>query len=114
MLVVIAFLLVAVSSVEASETNLPKCRPDIEPTKRVAPITPADMRVATSAEEARFVGWVVVEFTILETGRTYDRVVVESNATIFHRSAKRAISEYRYGPQEHACIHRERVTYRIK
>ena len=110
----IALLLSAIGTLEAEETDLPKCRSDIEPTVRVAPIYPADIRVATNAEETRFVGWVVVEFTILETGRTDDRVVVESNSTIFHRSAKRAISEYRYGPQENACIHRERVTYRIK
>jgi len=113
-LVAIAVMLFAVSIVGASETVLPKCQQDIEPTVRVAPIYPADIRIAASEEEARHVRWVVVEFTILETGRTADLLVVESNSVLFHRSAKRAISEYHYGPQESACIHRDRVTYLVK
>ena len=111
---VIAILLPAIGIAEAGESELPRCRTDIEPTLRVTPIYPTDVRVATDANEVRVVGWVVVEFTILETGRTDNRVVVESNSMIFHHSAKQAISKYRYSPQENACVHRVRMTYQIE
>ena len=73
---------------EASESRL------AIPLLRQAPDYPQRLR-ARGIE-----GWVVVSFTITETGATTDAVVLESSPPgVFDAAALRAIARYKYHPQ---------------
>jgi bla regulator protein blaR1 len=63
------------------------------PIVRVAP------RYPVQAAEQRLEGWVIVEFTVTETGQVDDVVIVESTDPVFHQSAIDAASRFRYQPR---------------
>jgi protein TonB len=63
------------------------------PIVKVAPVYPA--RAASRGLE----GYVIVEFTVTETGATRDITVVESSSTLFDRAAVDAASKFKYKPR---------------
>lgn len=65
------------------------------PLVRVLPIYPAQ------ALQRRLEGWVIVEFTIAETGAVTDARAVESSNPIFEAAAVRAAEKFKYRPRIH-------------
>ncbi len=67
---------------------------DIRPLVKVAPVYPA------GAARDRIEGWVLVEFTVDESGATRDARVVESDpVAVFDQAALDAVRRYRYEPR---------------
>lgn len=66
---------------------------DIQPIVRIPPQYP------NSAAERGTEGWVLVEFTVTETGSVVDPVVVDADPpNTFNRAAKRAVVKWKYKP----------------
>jgi len=63
------------------------------PIVKVAPVYPA--RAAQRGLE----GYVIVEFTVTQTGATKDIVVVESTSSLFDRAAVDAAAKFKYKPR---------------
>ena len=63
------------------------------PIVKVAPVYPA--RALNRGLE----GYVIVEFTVTETGSTRDAFVVESTSTLFDRAAIEAALKFKYKPR---------------
>jgi protein TonB len=63
------------------------------PIVKVAPVYPA--RAAQRGLE----GYVIVEFTVTETGSTRDITVVESTSSLFDRAAMDAAAKFKYKPR---------------
>jgi biopolymer transport protein ExbB len=63
------------------------------PLVRVLPLYPR------RAQQQGIEGWVMVEFTITETGTVADIRVVESSLPIFEASAVRAVNKFKYRPR---------------
>lgn len=63
------------------------------PIVKVAPVYPA--RAAARGLE----GYVIVEFTVTETGSTRDIFVVESTSSLFERAAVDAAAKFKYKPR---------------
>jgi protein TonB len=59
-------------------------------------------------------GYVVVQFTITETGTTKDITVVESSSSVFEDAAVRAVERYRYNPKIEGGVPVERVGIRVQ
>ena len=67
---------------------------ELTPVVRVAPIYPP------RAQEKGVEGWVVVQFTVTESGSVRDASVVDSEPKrIFNRAAIRAIKKWKYKPK---------------
>lgn len=66
---------------------------EYSPLLKVSPRYP--LRAARSGWE----GYVIVEFTVDETGRTRDAYVIESTSSVFEDSALEAVSQFRYIPR---------------
>lgn len=66
---------------------------DYLPLYKVQPSYPA------KALRKRQAGWVIVEFTVDENGRTSDQKVVESSDEIFEAPAVQAARQFRYAPR---------------
>jgi protein TonB len=63
------------------------------PIVKVAPVYP------TRAASRGLEGYVIVEFTVTETGATRDIFVVESTSSLFERAAVDAASKFKYKPR---------------
>jgi len=63
------------------------------PIVKVAPVYPA--RAASRGLE----GYVIVEFTVTQTGSTKDIFVVESSSSLFERAAVDAAAKFKYKPR---------------
>lgn len=63
------------------------------PIVKVAPVYPS--RAASRGLE----GYVIVEFTVTQTGATKDIFVVESTSSLFERAAMDAASKFKYKPR---------------
>ena len=63
------------------------------PIVKVAPVYP------TRAASRGLEGYVIVEFTVTETGATSDIFVVESTSSLFERAAVDAASKFKYKPR---------------
>src|SRR5271156_2624122 len=64
------------------------------PIVKVAPLYPE------SAQERGIEGYVLLEFTVTETGATADPVIIESQPTgIFDDAAKKAVLKFKYKPR---------------
>lgn len=80
----------------AGGINLGAAPADTEatPILRVPPVYPA------RAQERGIEGWVVVEFTITQTGAVKDPVVIDAEpSSIFNRAALRSIRKWKYKPK---------------
>lgn len=63
------------------------------PIVKVAPVYP------TRAASRGLEGYVIVEFTVTESGATSDIFVVESTSSLFERAAVEAASKFKYKPR---------------
>ena len=63
------------------------------PIVKVAPVYP------TRAASRGLEGYVIVEFTVTETGSTRDIFVVESTSSLFERAAVEAAGKFKYKPR---------------
>jgi bla regulator protein blaR1 len=63
------------------------------PIVRVAPVYPQ------AAADARLEGFVLLEYTVTETGAVVDPIVIESSSTVFERSAIEAALKFKYQPK---------------
>ena len=66
---------------------------DYLPIVKVAPVYP------TRAASRGLEGYVIVEFTVTETGSTRDIFVVESSSSLFERAAVDAAGKFKYKPR---------------
>ncbi len=64
------------------------------------PITRVEPTYPTRAASRGIEGYVIVEFTVTETGAVINPVVVEAEpSSIFNRAAERAVSKWKYKPR---------------
>ena len=95
-------------SSQAADLETQQCSENLEPTESAAPVYPATP-MATN-----LYGWVLVKFTVTETGRVASPAVIKSSSRVFEYSALTAIREFKYPKQEFRCIHENRFEYIVE